>query len=582
MLIELHIQDFAIIENLDLQLTSGLIAFTGETGAGKSIMIDAIDTLLGGRAEAIQVRSGEDRANIEAVFTIPECSRPHLLQVLEKEDLLDDPEHITLARELRRNGRNIARINGRSVSTSMLREISSALIDIHGQSEHLSLLRVGSHIDLLDRFAALQPESKLTDTLKSYSEMYHQVKVLRQELETLRAVEKEAALKEDILKFQINEIEAAHLHVDEDSHLSAERNRLANAETLARSAQEALISLDEGSSESPAASDLIGRALGDISTLSKLDPLQEKLSENAQLLFESLSDLVRNLRIYLDSIEFNPKRLDAVEERLASIRLLERKYGDSINAILLFLEKAKSQLDQVSHVEERIADLETRINSLLMNLGNEGAILTEERQKAAQKLGEWVENELMDLQMAGARFRVDFQKFEDQNGAFGADGSRLAFYPNGLDKIEFLIAPNPGEGFKPLVKIASGGETSRLMLALKNVLAQADQIPTLIFDEIDQGVGGRVGAIVGQKLWNLARQHQVLCITHLPQLAAFGDQHFHIEKEVDHGRTTTVVKQIQGDERVLELAAMLGGSGMATRKSAEELLQTAKTYQSAS
>ena len=503
----------------------------------------------------------------------------HLQAILEREELLDDSEYITLAREVRINGRNVARVNGRSVSAGLLREISSSLIDIHGQSEHLSLFKVANHLNLLDRFASLQPGLSLNAYLKDYTYSYQQAIKIKHELEELRMIEKDAARREDILRFQINEIESAHLRPEEDRALQVERNRLANAESLAKAAQESLLALDDGTFESPAASDLIGQASEALSTLSKLDPAQTHLLESAQLLFDNLSDLNQSIRIYLENIEFNPKRLDEVEERLASIKLLERKYGNSISVVLQYLDHAREQLDQITHAEERIAQLEIELNQLLTTLGIAGGLLSEERRKAAGNLERWVENELKDLQMAGAKFSVDFGQQEDQNGAFTPDGTRLAFYPNGLDKIEFLIAPNPGEGFKPLVKIASGGETSRLMLAMKNVLAQADEVPTLIFDEIDQGVGGRVGAIVGQKLWTLARQHQVLCITHLPQLAAFGDQHYHIEKQIDQGRTVTVVRQISGEERVRELAQMLGGSGIATFQSAQELLQNAVKIQ---
>ncbi len=578
MLIELHIENFAIIENLDLQLSPGLIAFTGETGAGKSIMIDAIETLLGGRAEAIQVRSGEDRASIEAVFSLSEKTSSSLRELLEREDLLEEGEHVILAREVRINGRNVARVNGHSVSASLLREIGSSLIDIHGQSEHLSLLRVAEHLDLLDRFAALQPISSLVPYLKNYKHTYQLIEKLRHELIELRGIEKDAARKEDILNFQIHEIESAHLRPNEDIDLQTERNRLANAKSLAKAAQESLLVLDEGTIEAPTASDLIGQASQALFTLSRLDPDQAYLYENVQNIFENITDLNRNIRDYFENIEFNPKRLDEVEERLALIQLLKRKYGDSISAIQDFLKNAREQLDQISHAEERIVELENRLEALLSRLGEEGKMLSDERRRAASDLENRVEIELSDLQMPGARFKVDFKQQLDENGARISDGTRWAYYPKGLDKIEFLIAPNPGEGFKPLVKIASGGETSRLMLAMKNVLANADEIPTLVFDEIDQGVGGRVGTTVGQKLWRLARQHQVLCITHLPQLAAFGDQHFHIEKRIEMGRTITVVRQISGEERIQELAQMLGGSGAAAFQSAQELLSFAQEF----
>jgi DNA repair protein RecN (Recombination protein N) len=268
-----------------------------------------------------------------------------------------------------------------------------------------------------------------------------------------------------------------------------------------------------------------------------------------------------------------------VEERLALLHNLKRKYGDSIQEVLAFCENARRELDQITHATERLQELELEREQLLTALGQQGWALLHNRRQAAEKLERAMEAELEDLQMSGARFQVDIQTQPDPDGVpLPEDGGRVAYHPSGLEHVEFLIAPNPGEGFKPLAKIASGGETSRLMLALKNVLVQADHIPTLIFDEIDQGIGGRVGAVVGQKLWHLGRRHQVLCITHLPQLAAFGEQHFQVEKLVQSGRTVTLVKPLQGEERLRELAQMLGSVSKGTMQSARELLQDAENH----
>jgi DNA repair protein RecN (Recombination protein N) len=384
-----------------------------------------------------------------------------------------------------------------------------------------------------------------------------------------------------MLTFQIKEIEAAHLQPGEEETLKDERNRLANAENLASLTQKAIMALDEGTPEASAATDLLGNVAEALTDLARLDPSQASTAEIAQTISENLAELTRSLRSYLENIEFNPKRLDQVEDRLAMIQSLKRKYGESIPAILTYGETAKRQLDQITHSEERLLELNAEREELLDRLGREGSILSQQRHSGADRLERSIEKELADLNMSGARFQVSFQQHPDPSGARLPDGSRLAYYSSGLEKIEFLIAPNPGEGFKPLAKIASGGETSRLMLALKNVLAQADYVPTLIFDEIDQGIGGRVGAIVGQKLWQLGRQHQVLCITHLPQLAAFGEQHFHVAKQTQEGRTITVLKPLEGEERLQELAQMLGGVSEGTLQSARELVQTAKTWQAA-
>jgi DNA repair protein RecN (Recombination protein N) len=569
MLTELRIENFAIIDKLELAFSPGLITFTGETGAGKSIIIDAVETVLGGKADTSLIRSEADRALVEASFSISPELRPYIHNILEREDLLDSPDSVVLAREIRRSGRSVARINGRSINIGLLNELGAFLVDVHGQSEHLSLLRVRQHLRLLDRYADLDEE------LAAYSDNYRRLQTVRRELAELRQAESDAARRSDMLSYQINEIESARLIPGEEGELREEQNRLANAEGLASLAAESLTALDEGTLESPSISDLMGQVAQAIASLVKLDPSQTALDDQAQLINENIADLSRNLRIYQESIEFNPHRLNQVEDRLSLIHNLKRKYGADIEAVLAFEADARRQLDEITNAGERESELEAEEAHLLAELGRQGMELSNRRRSAAEKLNLAVERELADLHMEGARFQVDFLQRPDPNGVPIQDGTRLAFDATGLEQVEFLVAPNPGEGLKPLVKIASGGETSRLMLALKNVLASADQVPTLIFDEIDQGIGGRVGSVVGQKLWTLARKHQVLCITHLPQLAAFGEQHIKVQKQVDEGRTHTLVEIVEGQERLLELAQMMGGISEGTRRSAQELLQTA-------
>jgi DNA repair protein RecN (Recombination protein N) len=567
MLAELHIENFAIIEQVDLQLGSGLIIFTGETGAGKSILIDAVETLLGGRADATMIRTGAERAWVEGVFLIDPNIREPLLAILEREQLLDEPDQLILARELRSNGRNLARVNGRIVSVSLIKEISELLIDLHGQSEHLSLLHVSQHLNLLDRYAGVE------ELRTAYQHSYHELLNLRHELAELRRVEQEAARRIDTLTYQVNEIEAAHLQTGEEAELRDERNRLANAEGLAALAQEALVALDEGTPETPSAVDLLGQIVHAMNSLVRLDPSQTTAKEQAEAVFEGVSELGRELRDYLEGIEFNPKRLDQVEERLGLLHNLKRKFGDSVEAVLAYAESARREIESITHASERIGELEVRETTLLGELGQRGMALSQKRQKQAETLARALEVELDDLQMSNTRFKVDFQQKPDPRGVPVDGGQRLAFDATGLERVEFLIAPNAGEGLKPLAKIASGGETSRLMLAIKNVLAKADQVPTLIFDEIDQGIGGRVGQVVGKKLWMLGERHQVFCVTHLPQLAAYGSQHYHVEKQVQAGRTLTRVTLLEGDTRLHELAQMFGVVSAGTLQSAREVLQ---------
>ncbi len=570
MLTELHIQNFAIIDKLDLTLGPGLIILTGETGAGKSIILDAVEMVVGGRADATVVRTDSPAALVEAVFQLNGPEKDAVTQVLQREELLDDPNYVTLTREIRREGRNIARVNGRAVGVSLLKEIGSSLVDIHGQSEHLSLLDPRSHLGLLDRFA------DVGKPLSEFQRTYEKLATVRTELRQIREAQADADRRVEMLTFQAQEIEDARLRPGEDGELRKERDRLANAEALAGFAQQALEVLDEGSQESAAASDLVGQAARALAGLAKIDTGQAELADQAALLEDTLGELVRSLRDYLEEIEYNPKRLNEVEERLNLMHNLTRKYGGDIPAVLKFGEEARSQLETISNAGERIEALEGEEQKLLDTLSKQGQTLSSKRKDAAEKLGKGIERELDDLKMAAARFAVDFQTKLDQNGIPLPDGSRTAFDPSGFDRVEFLVAPNPGEGLKPLAKIASGGETSRLMLALKNMLARADQIPSLIFDEIDQGIGGRVGLVVGQKLWHLARNHQVFCVTHLPQLAAFGDVHFQVQKLIQDNRTLTRVERLDGEPQLLELSQMLGAVGEGTLRSAHELMQVAR------
>jgi DNA repair protein RecN (Recombination protein N) len=570
MLTELRIQNFAIIDKLDLRFGPGLIILTGETGAGKSIILDAVVMLIGGKADTTLVRTDSDAAFVEGVFQLRGPEKEAVHSILQREELLDDPNYVVLMREIRKEGRSVARVNGRTVNVSLLKELGALLIDIHGQAEHLSLLDSRAHLGLLDRYA------EVARPLSDYRQTYHTLLNLRRELNDLRKAQADSERRLEMLTYQVEEIEAAHLKPGEDEELRKERDRLANAESLARSAQEALAVLEEGSPETPAATDLIGQAAQALAALVKLDPAQSDLANQGETLLDTVSEIIHSLRNYLEEIEFNPKRLDEVEERLDLIHSLKRKYGDSIPAVIAFGTEARKQLETISTAAERIEILQQEEAKLLEKLVQQGNILTEKRKSAAVALGKGIESELDDLRMEAARFSVDFQTKPDSNGAPVQNGARVAFDQNGFDRVEFLIAPNPGEGLKPLAKIASGGETSRLMLGLKNVLARADEVPSLIFDEIDQGIGGRVGMIVGQKLWNLSRMHQVFCVTHLPQLAAFGDEHYQVQKIIQGNRTLTLVERLDGEPRLLELSQMLGEVGEGTLRSAHELMQVAR------
>ncbi len=576
MLVELNIADFAIIDSLNLTFHPGFNVLTGETGAGKSIIIDAVNMLLGGRADTSFIRAECDRARVEGVFRLPEHLQAAINPILEREGLEgDNPDTLILGREIRSTGRNFCRVNGSTVNLSILEEISPVLIDIHGQSEHLSLLQVRQHQVFLDRYAGLdeQREALAADV--------RHLRRVRQELADLQRDEQHLARRVDQLSFQVEEIQAAKLKPEEETELNIERNRLANAEQLSQFVGEAYRLLVEGGDEEqPSAADLLSQAARAISSLVKLDPTMQEQEQLVDNLTYQLEELAGTLRHYSESIEFDPTRLQEVEERLGLIFSLKRKYGNSIEEIIEFGRRAQAELDSISHSEERIEELREIEEKLRRQIGQLALALSTARREAGQTLAQGVVAQLADLGMGKADFAVELTWADDPNGVYvdtDQGVKTLACDERGIDRVEFLIAPNPGEPLKPLVKVASGGETSRVMLALKTVLAVADETPTLIFDEIDQGIGGRVGGVVGRKLWELSHQgqHQVLCVTHLPQIAGYGDTHYHVTKHVSGARTQTGVQILAGDGRVEELAQMLGALSQSTRQSAREILNEA-------
>jgi DNA repair protein RecN (Recombination protein N) len=572
MLRELHIQNFAIITDLTLKFGSGLVVLTGETGAGKSIILDALSAVLGTRVESGVVRAGSNQAFVEALFELDNVTLEALRPLLEQEGLLEDERFLTLSREIRSEGRSIARVNGRSVSLGIQSDVGAVLVDVHGQSEHLSLLKVKSHRELLDRFAGN------SELLQDYQKQFRVWSALENELQDLKQLQTNADERTDILRYQIGQIEAARLKPDEEENLLKERMRLANAETLSRYAQSALQTLDDSTPETSAVTDLLGTVSHDLNSLAKIDSQMQSLADQAEAALSGLTDIAYELRRYNEQIEFNPTRLDQVELRIDLINSLKKNHGGSIEAVLHFFDSAQEELNKIEGVEEQLEELNQKIRQLKEILGKLALDLSGSRQKAADELSSQMEERLSKLEMRKARLKVLITQQEDQLGL--PVGQGVAFDFNGIDRVELLIETNPGEGFKPLAKIASGGETSRLMLALKDVLAEADQIPTLVFDEIDSGIGGRVGLTVGSMLWQLARHHQVMCVTHLPQLAAFGDQHFKVDKQILHDRTVTQVLEVKGDLRVAEISEMLGTPGEQSLRTARELLASVGKFAS--
>ena len=574
MLSELTIRNFAIIDELRLQFDPGFNVLTGETGAGKSIILDAVMLVLGGRADTTMVRAEAPEAYVEAAFTLSADLQKVINPLLTAEGLDDEdaPDTVMLARELRLNGRNICRVNGRTVNLTLLREIAEPLIDIHGQGEHLSLLKPRSHLPLLDSYAGLVSEQRaLAKEVVALQKVQRELSELRRDARTI-------AQRIDILKYQLEEIDAAKLKEGEEEELKLERDRLANSEHLSRAATEA-ITLFTGMDDDEVKSvvDMMGQAERALTQLSRYDESQTAVLERVQGLTFQISEVAAELQDYLEEVEYNPKRLDQVEGRLELMNRLKRKYGDTIEAILETRDEAAAELKKLSNSEVRTGELEKEQENYLHQIGKMALALSQKRQKAAATLSTSVEAPLAELGMEGARFSVQFGCEPDSNGVY-VNGDRLAFDSMGIDRAEFLISTNPGEPLKPMAKVASGGETARLMLSLKTALAQVDRTPTLIFDEIDQGIGGRIGDVVGRKLWGLTAvaNHQVIVVTHLPQLAGYGDVHFHVSKQVHNQRTITNVNSLDITGRIHELANMLGTGREHAEGGAKSILEQAR------
>ncbi len=625
MLLELNIKDFAIIDTLHLRLHRLFNVFTGETGAGKSIIIDAMSALLGGKIGVEVVRSGTDRATVEGVFSIealPPISdewqpfeatlsadgngtgtllhgftdvdtqqtvtnhadaesadaRVALATLLHTYDITPEDGHLILSRDIFASGRTVGRINGRTVTQQVLQQVASWLVDIHGQSEHMSLLRPEQHVNFLDRYAELLPLREQLSTNVTEWRNAHKTLLSMQENE------RELARRAEFLRYEIEEIEKAELRPGETEELEEERTVLSSAERLRELCVLVYASIkgEDTGDDFQSALDQLRPALKALNELAHLDKNLEEHDTNLSEAIFRLEDVAASISSYESDIEDDPQRLTEVEERLDLIARLKRKYGvTTIEEILQRAADDQAELETIVHRDELIASLQQQDGLLRQKIGRIAQGISERRREAAALLSTAMEEQLDDLNMKRARFSVEIEQVPDPIGVPASiNGQPEQLYAcdvTGIDRVQFLIAPNPGEPFKPLTKIASGGETSRLMLALKTILAAADATPTLIFDEIDAGISGRSSQIVGEKLWQLTRNHQVICVTHLPQIAAFADTHYNVNKQVYDERTITLVNELRPEQRVREIAYILGGNATDfSMKSAEEML--ARSY----
>jgi DNA repair protein RecN (Recombination protein N) len=539
MLTELSVENFALIERARLSFGPGLNLLTGETGAGKSILLDALGAVLGERVGADLVRHGAERARIEGVFSLDDGADVRVRAALDAVGIAPEDHLLILTREIALTGKGGARINGRTVTVATLKAVGDALVDIHGQHAHQSLLAVEHHAELLDAWAG----SKVLALRSEVAVAAAKATTAERELSDLRRDARERARTLDLLRFQDAEIAAAALQPGEDDLLAAERLRVGGAEKLHAAAAAAYSALRDQAAEG------LSAAVAELERAVALDPALAPLLESLQSALYLAEDAARDVRHYRDGVEFNPERLAEIESRLDLLKTLKRKYGETIDDVLRYHAEISERRALLENADERLAALEQAAQVAQAALTERAARLTAARQKAAKPFATAILKELGELAMGATRFAVGIEPRPPG--------------PTGADSIEFLIAPNPGEPLRPLAKIASGGEISRVMLALKSILARASAVPTVIFDEIDTGIGGRTGTVLGQKLHALGRSAQILCVTHLAPIAARGDTHIRIEKRVEGARTAVAVCNLAGDDRVAEIARMLGGKATA-------------------
>lgn len=553
MLLELSIKDFAIIEKLDASFRQGMTVLTGETGAGKSIIIDAVGLLAGGRGSVDFVRTGADKAVLQGVFDIAEIANTKT--VLEELGI-EPTNDLVITRELLKTGRSVCRVNGTIVNLNSLKKIGQTLIDIHGQNEHQELMDSDKHLRLLEQF----DYAAVADTKQRYQAAFKAYTKLNRRLNQSLKNEHEWNQRVDMLQFQVDEIKAANLIEGEDEELEKRRDQLVNFQSISDALAASFQVLE--SEEGVSATDQIGNVMQEMQGIADYDEEYEQIADEVQNAYYSLEDVTNRVRLAIDSMEWNPAELDEVEQRLETIRQLKKKYGNSITEILKYLSRIENELAEMTGAGQNLDDLAVEVEKRLQETKQLGTQLTNLRQKMALKLEQAVRDQLAGLYMEKTQFKVQFN-------------SKKVPELDGLDNVGFLIQPNPGEDLKPLAKIASGGELSRIMLALKTIFARNEGVTSIIFDEVDTGVSGRVAQAIADKIHEISNHSQVLCISHLPQVAARADYQLHVAKKVVKGRTMTNLTALDDEGRVNEIAKMLAGVDLTelSLEHARELLQ---------
>ena len=554
MLNHLSIKNVAVIDELSVDLRGGMSVLTGETGAGKSIIIDSINMISGNRANKELVRYGADKAVVQAVFDAPK----KVLDILHENDIDAEDGQVIITRHITNDGKSVARVNGMAVTLNILRDISDELINIHGQHDNQALLTPAKHTAFLDAYA---DNGKYID---AYKETLSEKRGIEKKIAALEMDEQEKMRRIDLLEYQVNEIKKASLEKGEEDALKEQREIYANAELITNSAAEAYSNI-YGGEEEQSAYDGISVAADALAKISGLNPQLKTIYDTLQNVMYQIEDTAHELKEFGDGVEFDEQTLNDIEERLDLISRLKRKYGASIEEILDYLKKAEDELNDIRLSDERTNELKERLAVVTDELKKRGGVLSKRRKDAAAVLEKSIEDALHELNMEKARFHVNIES--------GAD-----FYENGLDRTEFLISANPGEPLKPLVKIASGGELSRVMLAIKSILADTDGVDTLIFDEIDTGVSGKTAVSIARKLSAIGRSKQVICITHLPQLTAAADNHYLIQKDTDGDMASTTLTELDALGREKELARIIDGGEVSALAldHAKEMLKNAR------
>lgn len=565
MLTKLAISNIALIESAEIDFGAGLNVLTGETGAGKSIIIDSMNLALGARSDKEIIKNGCAEARVEMAFDI--TGNGGVLEALGEMELDSGDDTLIISRQLNTSGRNVCRINGVMATVAQLRRITQMLIDIHGQHEHQSLLNESRHMDILDGFGG----SDVIAARDAFSTVYLRYRKLMESMRSLFGTEQDRARRADILRYQIHEIKSANLAPDEDEELGQQLKMLQHAEEINKALQVAYDAVYSGGGTGAAALDSAGTAAHELSRIEQYGEDFKTLRNRLEQVVIELEDISTELRDRTGSQEFDENALNDVEARLDTIRQLKRKYGVSIQGILDTLASMQAELETLENADEQMERMTQQIKELEAELVQLGSKLTGLRQVAAARFEAQVVGQLADLGMKHSKFLVEF---EARNGTVEETAAA-----KGFDRLRFLISPNPGEPLKPLAKIASGGEMSRIMLALKNIAANADSIPTLIFDEIDTGISGNMARVVAEKLANIALGHQVICVTHTAQIAAMGASHFFIEKSTDGQSTKTSITALDDDSRRDELGRLVGGDvSSLSREHAREMLEWSRKY----